>query len=74
MSLPLVQSPNALLQGQQTLVYLSPVYACLFVHVHVISSSFVASQIDKADLAEGFFAVFEGDLQDGVGPGGVGIG
>ena len=74
MSLALVEGADAFLEREQTLIDLCSIDAGLFVHIHVISSSFVTGEVDEADLTKGLFAFFEGDLQDGVGTGGVCVG
>mmetsp|Transcript_59095 Transcript_59095/g.93583 ORF Transcript_59095/g.93583 Transcript_59095/m.93583 type:complete len:349 (-) Transcript_59095:1026-2072(-) len=47
----LVQRTDALLEGQQGLVDLGPVHACLAVGVQGIGTAFAASQVDETDLA-----------------------
>lgn len=74
MSLALVEGADAFLEGKQTLIDLCSIDAGLLVHIHVIGSSFVAGEVDEADLPEGLFAFFEGDLEDGVRAGGVCVG
>ena len=40
----------------------------------MIGTPFVASQIDEGNLPEDLLAFLEGDLQDGMGAGGLGVG
>lgn len=74
MSFPLVQSSYALLQSEQGFVDLGPIYFRLFVLVHVVSSPFVASQINERHLRKYFLAVFYVYLHDSMRPGRVRIG
>lgn len=66
MAFALVQGTDALFEGQERFVYLCSVDTSLLVHVHVVGSSLVTCQVDETDLSEHFFAIFEGDLQNGM--------
>lgn len=57
MSLALVQSTDALFEGQEGLVDFCSVYLGLFVLVDVISPSLIACQVDEANLGEEFLLV-----------------
>jgi len=74
MSFTLVQSPDALLQRQQRFIDLGSIDSSLLVHIHVISTPFVASQVNKGDLAEELLAIFQRYLKNGVRTGGISIG
>lgn len=65
-SLALVQCADALLEGEEGLVDFCSVDPRLFVHVHVVCAPFVAGEVDERDFPVQFFAVLEGDLEDGV--------
>lgn len=70
----MVEGPYALFETEQRLVDFCTVDPGLFVHIHVVGSSFVSGQIYEGYLAKQFFAVLEGDLEYGVGAGGVCVG
>ena len=59
MAFSLVKCSNAFLQGEQGFVDLCSINSGLLAHIHVISSSLVACQIDEGDFSEQFFAIFE---------------
>lgn len=68
MPFALVQSPDAFLKRKQRLVDLSPVYSRLLVHVHMISASFIARQIDKRYFPKQLLPVLQRNLQDSMRP------
>lgn len=67
MSFALIQRSDTFFQGQQRLIDFGSINPGLFVLVHVVSSSLTPSQVNKRYLPMDFLALFEGDLQDGVG-------
>lgn len=66
MALVLVQSPNALLESQETLVDFGSVHPGLLVGLDRIGASFVSSQIYEGKLPDEVLLVLESDLKDGV--------
>ena len=68
MSFSLVKSSDALLQREQRFIDFCAVNSGLLAHIHVISTSLVASQINEGDFSEQLFPFFQGDLQDGMRP------
>jgi hypothetical protein len=58
MPLTLIQRPNTLLQGQQTLINLRPINPCLLILIHMVGASLTPRQINKRYLPIYFLAVF----------------
>ena len=71
-----IKRPDAFFQSEEGLVYLSAVNSRLPVVVDCVGAAFGAGQVDEAHFALefGIAAVFQLELEDGMGAGTVGIG
>ncbi len=62
MPLTLVQSTNALLEGEQRLVDLCSIDLGLLILVDVVGPSLISCQVNEADLGEDFLLMAKGNL------------
>lgn len=62
MCLVLVEGPDALLQGQQGFIDLSPIHPGLLVLVLHVGASLTAGQVDEGEFTVQLFAVLDAQL------------